>query len=60
MVSLILSLVYVVAVFYKIATVPALFVDEANYASEVISFTNFGTDIHGLHNPIYFSPQLSS
>lgn len=55
MVSLILSLVYVVAVFYKIATVPALFVDEANYASEVISFTNFGTDIHGLHNPIYFS-----
>ncbi|MFL2029698.1 hypothetical protein [Loigolactobacillus zhaoyuanensis] len=32
-----------------------MFIDEANYANEVRSFASFGTDIHGLHFPVYLS-----
>lgn len=53
--TIVLFILYVIILFYKLATVPTLFVDEANYANEVISFTHFGTDIHGFHHPLYFS-----
>lgn len=39
----------------KLNSTPGLHVDETNYMNEVISKVNFGTDIHGLKNPIYFA-----
>ncbi|WPP09544.1 hypothetical protein SIN07_01375 [Pediococcus inopinatus] len=50
-----LFIFYAGLLFYKLASVPNLFIDEANYANEVISFEHFGTDMHGLRYPIYFS-----
>jgi len=49
-----LILVYGMAMFYRLGTVPSLYVDESNYANEVISLAKFGTDIHGFHHPVYF------
>ncbi|MFC6170161.1 hypothetical protein [Loigolactobacillus jiayinensis] len=40
---------------YHLGSVPRLFIDEVNYANEVRSFASFGTDIHGLHFPVYLS-----
>lgn len=54
-VTIVLFILYMIILFYKLSIVPTLFVDEANYANEVISFTHFGTDIHGFHHPVYFS-----
>ncbi|WP_054648660.1 hypothetical protein [Lacticaseibacillus pantheris] len=50
-----LVFVFLILLLYKVSTVPNVFVDEANYANEVVSFARFGTDIHGLHLPIYLS-----
>lgn len=49
-----LILVYGMAMFYRLGTVPSLYVDESNYANEVISLVKFGTDIHGFYHPVYF------
>lgn len=46
---------YMAMLLYRIADTPTLFIDEANYANEIISFINFGTDIHGYKLPVYFS-----
>lgn len=54
-ISSILFLIYLVALLKNLSITPGIFIDEANYANEVISLANFGTDIHGLQNPIYFS-----
>jgi len=40
-----LFIFYAGLLFYKLASVPNLFIDEANYANEVISFEHFGTDM---------------
>lgn len=48
-------ILFAVLLLYKLGTVPNLFVDEVNYMNEVISLANFGTDIHGVHFPVYFS-----
>lgn len=50
-----LAFVFLMLLLYKVSSVPNIFVDEANYANEVVSFARFGTDIHGLHLPIYLS-----
>jgi len=41
--------------FFKLDYIPGLYTDETNYMNEVISKAHFGTDIHGLKNPIYFA-----
>lgn len=51
---LVLSIIFLCFFFYKIGSIPGLFIDETNYMNEVISEVNFSTDINGLHNPIYF------
>lgn len=48
-------LLFTVFLVYKIGDVPGLFFDETNYAAEVNSFAKFGTDIHGLHYPVYLT-----
>mgnify|MGYP004700756405 CR=1 FL=1 len=53
--NLVVIFLYAILIMYKLGSIPNLFVDEVNYANEVISFANFGTDIHGLHFPVYFS-----
>lgn len=40
---------------HHLGQVPNMFLDEVNYASEVQSFHNFDTDIHGLRFPVYFT-----
>lgn len=47
--------IYSYLVINQLGSVPNVFFDEANYASEVQSFANFGTDIHGIHNPVYLT-----
>lgn len=46
---------YIFLVIHHLGQVPNMFLDEVNYAAEVQSFHNFGTDIHGLRFPIYFT-----
>ncbi len=46
---------YSFLVFYKIDAIPGIFIDEANYMNEVINLAKFGTDIHGVENPVYFT-----
>lgn len=41
--------------FFRLNTIPGIFIDEANYMNEVISKANFGTDIQGLRHPAYFA-----
>lgn len=43
---------YATLLLKDLGTLPGIFFDEANYASEVQSF---GTDIHGLNNPVYLT-----
>lgn len=46
---------YFLFLLHDLGKVPGLFFDEANYATEVRSFSTFGTDIHGLRFPVYLS-----
>ncbi|MBS1008531.1 ArnT family glycosyltransferase [Leuconostoc suionicum] len=46
---------YATLLLKDLGTLPGMFFDEANYASEVQSFATFGTDIHGLNNPVYLT-----
>jgi hypothetical protein len=52
---LILICSYIFLVVHHLGQVPNMFLDEVNYASEVQSFHNFDTDIHGLRFPVYFT-----
>jgi hypothetical protein len=54
-VALVVLFLYTLALLWHLGTVPSIFVDEANYANEVISLAKFGTDIHGFDFPVYFS-----
>lgn len=53
--NIVLLSLYFCLLLYHLGTVPRLFIDEVNYANEVRSFVSFGTDINGLHFPVYFS-----
>lgn len=53
--NIILLCLFFCLLLYHLGTVPRLFIDEVNYANEVRSFATFGTDIHGLHLPVYLS-----
>ncbi|GAF38371.1 hypothetical protein JCM14202_175 [Agrilactobacillus composti DSM 18527 = JCM 14202] len=47
-------IIYTWALFFKLSSIPGLFIDESAYANEVKSLANFGVDTHGYLRPVYF------
>jgi len=53
--SLAMIVIFGVALLHRLGTVPQLEIDEVTYLNEIRSLVKYGTDIHGLHWPLYFA-----
>jgi len=53
--GLLIIIIFGFLLIHKLGNIPNLFVDEATYMNEIRSIARHGTDMHGLHWPLYFA-----
>jgi len=53
--GLLIIIIFGLLLIHKLGNIPNLFVDEATYMNEIRSIARHGTDMHGLHWPLYFA-----